>query len=122
MKTKAERDAAKQDKAARATLEDQARRDRLAAQDAAARQRLAERDAALVVPLFTEACPDGKCARCHGSQFKEQTVLGGNTKTVAKSGLIGAALSKKFVVCVTCDARYLKGLTIIYASRPVPHT
>ena len=74
-----------------------AREARIDAEDRAAAERLAEVSLGPgTPPPFTQACPDGTCARCHGSQF-------------ARVAAIFTGPAGDTTECVTCGARYTVG-------------
>lgn len=59
-------------------------------------------------PKFTDACPDGKCARCGGTSFRKPLSAGWGT-VLALGPLFAFFMARKITECVTCGARYARG-------------
>jgi len=66
-------------------------------------------------PRFTDTGIDGKCAQCHGVQFRPST-RGADPSAAAVFGLRAAAMtaldamySSELVTCITCGATYEVG-------------
>jgi hypothetical protein len=86
------------------------------ASDRAATERLAALNRGPVEHArFTVACPDGKCAVCHGTQFQPAS-RGPDPSAAAVFGIKAAALTAidtmfngELAKCVTCGAIYEVG-------------
>lgn len=87
------------------------------AADRAAAERLARVTLAgrVEYPRFTAACTDGKCAKCHGAQFRPSSR--GPGPSAAGAFGVGAAVMSALdtmhngdlVTCITCGAIYEVG-------------
>jgi len=83
------------------------------AQDRAAAERLAKVSLGRqTFPLFTEACPDGSCARCHGVQFRQAHRTDAGTAIAVfgpAAGLLTLLTRGELAQCVTCGTQYEAG-------------
>jgi hypothetical protein len=67
-------------------------------------ERLARGERFKEPPLFTEAAIDGRCPKCHGTQFRRPLF-----SEWSGDRIFAFVQARKRVECVTCGMRFRKG-------------